>query len=209
MSMILSIEPRSRRKGSYGLTLDDGRCLILHEEVIAKYRLQSGMEVDTEQLSRWIFEADTKLAYEMSLQYLGYTAKTCSELSEYLSRKGYIKPVIDATIDKLKNYSFLDDTAFAERWIRNKNAGKPVGRRWIAHELKGKGIAPGIMEGALESITDEHEENQAYMLGERYYNKYKELPHKELTAKIGQALLRRGFDWETARTVIGKLLSQK
>jgi regulatory protein len=205
MSIIMGIEPRPRRKGSYTLALDDGRAFVVHEEVIVKYKLKSGMEVDGDQLQKWILEADTRTAYDMALRYLGYSARSKKQLYEYLARKGFSNEVIDAASGKLEEYRFLDDEDYAARFVRDKKAGKPAGRKLIAHELKGRGISQEILDGALENFSEEEEQQQALRLGEKYFNKYKELPQKECRVKVSQALQRRGFEWETVRSVLQRL----
>ena len=50
MNIILSIQPKPRRKDQYVLALDDGRSFQCTRK-LAKYRLKSGMEIDEERLN--------------------------------------------------------------------------------------------------------------------------------------------------------------
>ncbi len=208
MSTIINIEPMKRRKNTYLLTLDDGTVHALHEEVIVKYKLKSGKEVDPAELSQWVYEADVKLAFDMSLKFLGYRARSSKELSDYLKKKGFSDKVMEAVLDKLKDYSFVDDEAFADRWVKDRLTGKPVGKRLIADELKHKGIKQETIDKALEAVDEESEFERALELGKKYYARYSALPPRELKGKIGQAIMRRGFDWETAKAVVNRLVDQ-
>ena len=76
MFTIIAIEPKPRRKKNYTLTLDDGRDFSVHDEVIIKHQLKSGMEISEEQLQTWIWEANVKIAQDMSMNYLGYRTRT-------------------------------------------------------------------------------------------------------------------------------------
>mgnify|MGYP000844600570 FL=1 len=205
VSVILSIEPRPRKKGSYTLALDDGRTFSVHEEVIAKYKLRSGMEVTGDQLQKWILEADTRIAYDLSLHYLEYRSRSRKQLCDYLARKGFAEEAIEAAADKLEEYRFLDDADFALRYVKDKKSGNPAGRRRIVHELKSKGISEEVLETALKGYSEEEEQEQALRLGEKCAGKYRNLSPEEFRLKVGQTLQRRGFDWETVRHVLRHL----
>ena len=195
MFTIAAIEPQPRKKKNFTLTLDDGRFFSVHEEVIAKYKLKSGMEINEEQLESWIWEANVKIAGDLALNYLGYRSRTRKQLCDYLERKGFDSPVIEAAASKMEEYRFLDDKEYARNWVESKKSGPPTGRRKIAFELKNKGISQEILDGALTKLSEEEELKQASKLAEKYHIKYKDLPHRERKAKIAQALQRRGFDW--------------
>ena len=205
MGVILTIEPQPRRKNQYTLTLDDSRSFSVHKEVIAKYGLKSGMDIDEEQLQSRIWEANVKTASDLALNYLGYRTRTKKQLCDYLKRKGFDQPVIEETVRKMEEYGFLNDEEFARRWVQSKKTGKPTGRRKVAYELKIKGIPQDIVESALDTLTLEEERTQAIKLAEKAALKYKELPHRERMAKISQVLMRRGFDWEVVGWVLRHL----
>ncbi|HBG75697.1 MAG TPA: hypothetical protein DDW86_01915 [Clostridiales bacterium] len=202
LSRILHMEPRPRKKGSYLLTLDDGRIIPVHEEVIVKYKLRSDMEVEDGSLQQWILEADTKMAYDQSLHYLQYRARSRKQMCDYLVRKGFGKEVIEAAADKLEGYHFLDDADYAARYIRDKKSGKPMGRRRMTQELKSKGISEEIAQTAVEGYPEEEEREQALRLGKTCAKRYRDLPAEEFRIKVGRTLQRRGFDWDTVRHVL-------
>ncbi len=209
MSMILHMEPRPRKKGSYLLTLDDGRAVPVHEEVIVKYKLRSGMEVEDDTLQQWILEAESKMAYDQSLHYLQYRARSRKQLCDYLARKGFGEEAIEAAADKLEGYHFLDDADYAARYIRDKKSGKPMGRRRMAQELKGKGISEEIAQTVLEAYPEEEEQEQAFRLGKTCAQRYRDLPAEEFRVKVGRTLQRRGFDWDTVRHVLRRLQEEE
>lgn len=196
MSIILAIEPQPRKKDQYTLTLDDDRCFSVNKEIIVKYRLQSGTEINEEQLRSRIWEANVKTASDLALNYLTYRSRTKKQLYDYLKRKGFEESELEEVIRRMEEYRFLDDGEFARRWVQSKKTGKPVGRRKIAYELKSKGIAQDVLESALDTLTVEEEQQQACKLAEKAALKYRHLPYRQRMAKISQALLRRGFDWE-------------
>ena len=104
MFTIIAIEPKPRRKKNYTLTLDDGRDFSVHDEVIIKHQLKSGMEISEEQLQTWIWEANVKIAQDMSMNYLGYRTRTRKLWCDYLEKKGFDPAVIEEAADKMEEY---------------------------------------------------------------------------------------------------------
>jgi regulatory protein len=205
MSTIVSIEPLPRRKGGYTLTLDDGRTISIHEEVIVKYKLKSGMELDDDQLEKWILEADAKMAYDMALRYLAFRSRSRKQLCDYLTRKGFNSQAIEAAAGKLEEYGFLNDQDFAIRYVKDKNLGKPAGRRLIAHELQSKGISQDVLDNALSHFSEKEELEQAIRLAMKYQKRFEGVPSKESRVKIARALQRRGFGWEAVKNALQQL----
>jgi regulatory protein len=205
LNIILSIQPKPRRKDQYVLALDDGRSFSVHKEVVAKYRLKSGMEIDEERLNFYIWEANLKTAGDLALKYLGYRSRTKKQLYDYLKRKGFEDPVVDKTIEKMQEYGFLNDEEFALRWVESRKTGRPAGRRKIAYELKAKGIDEETLESALNTLTEEEEQEQALKLAEKASLRYKHLPSRERMARISQTLMRRGFGWDIVERALRQL----
>jgi len=202
MSIITAIELKNNRNKGYELVLDDGRAYSVNAEVIVKHGLKAGMAIEEEQLREWIREADLRAAFDLALHYLGYRMRTRRQLYDYLMKKGFEEQVIEETLLKMEEYRFLDDEEFALRWIQSRKASQPSGRRKIAYELMNKGVAQDVLESALDSLTEEEEEDQACRLAEKYSVKYSKLPDKERIGKISQALLRRGFEWDVISKAI-------
>ena len=206
MFTIIAIEPKPRKKRNYNLTLDDGRVFSVHDEVVVKYQLKSGMEISEEQLQTWIWEASVKIAQDMSLNYLGYRMRTRKQLCDYLEKKGFDLAVIEEAANKMEEYRFIDDKEYAKSWVQSKKTGQPAGRRKIAYELKSKGISQEISEEALTTLSEEEELKQAIKLAEKYHAKYKDLALREQKAKIAQALQRRGFGWDLVSQALRQLI---
>ncbi len=206
MFTIIAIEPKPRKKKNYTLILDDGRDFSVHDEVIIKYKLKSGMEISEEQLKTWIWEANVKIAQDMALSYLGYRMRTRKQLSDYLEKKGFDPDVIEEAANKMEEYRFIDDKEYAKSWVRSKKTGQPAGRRKIAYELKSKGISQEISEEALTTLSEEEELKQAIKLAEKYHTKYKNFATHEQKAKIAQAIQRRGFDWNIVSQAMNHLI---
>lgn len=208
MNYITEIKPRTGKKGICEIYLDDGRHISTHFNTVKKNGLKVGTWITFDELSCIAYESDIATAYDRALKYLGYRARSCRELYNYLAGKGFASQVISAVVEKLKDYKYLDDSDFAVRWVENRNLLKPVSKRQLYNELKNKGIDNRILDDVLSRITEEDEFNNVYILAKKYLNKYRNLPEWEIRNKTGQALMRRGFNWDTVCSAVNKALSE-
>ena len=106
---------------------------------------------------------------------------------------------------KCRSTAFKTVEEFALRWVESRKTGRPAGRRKIAYELKAKGIDEETLESALNTLTEEEEQEQALKLAEKASLRYKHLPSRERMARISQTLMRRGFGWDIVERALRQL----
>lgn len=88
---------------------------------------------------------------QLALRYLTVRMRSEFEMRQYLTKKQVAADEIDAIIDYLYSYHYLDDRQFAESFIRDKLRFNPCGRLKLVMALKEKGIDDFIIEDALAS----------------------------------------------------------
>ncbi|MFY9176620.1 MAG: RecX family transcriptional regulator [Caldicoprobacterales bacterium] len=205
MKRIVDIQKQKRNQRRYTIHFDDGEWLGLFDELVVKHGLKVDMEVDSQKIAKLAREDDAKKSMDMSLRYLQYRSRSQKEMEDYLEAKGFERDIIDETIDKLKSYGYINDLAFARDWVSHRMATKPMGRAMIKRELYYKGIDNEIIEKSLDQFSENEEEEQAYKLALKYIKRYRNLDTREQFYKIGQALARRGFNWEVAKRALRRL----
>ena len=136
-------------------------------------------------------------AKEYALKCISYRPRSAWEMSKKLADKGYNEDIITLVMIFLKEYSFIDDEAFAGMWLRSRNTCKPSGRRRIYAELAQKRLDKEIIELCLSELTAEKEEEMAWALVEK---KCRKVPFDY--NRLKGFLIRRGFEL----TVIKKVL---
>ena len=141
------------KTNKYKIYVDDGFFATLLDEDIVKNHLKSGLEIEEEKLRTICFEGQKRVALDCAMKLLGNYPKTEKELRRYLKEKGYTLDTIDYTCEKLKEYKFLDDSNFADMFIK-ANKGKK-GKRLISFELKQKGVPEHIISLKLENLEEE------------------------------------------------------
>jgi len=156
--------------------------------------------------------------FDRAAAWLVLQPRTEAEVRRYLKQKGYSPSEIDDTAERLTEYRYLDDTAYAESYIRHA-AGRGWGRRRIDQELSAKGVSRIHQEEAWNRLEEECEENRetASLFDEKkraletgvkmtrqHLAEGKTLDEKFL-ARVGRHLAGKGFSSDTIYFVVNKL----
>lgn len=143
-----------------------------------------------------------KKALYKTLLWLGKRSYTIKQIEEKLERKGHSKEVIHAVIDYCLKMGYLNDEEYVRQWVSTRNRLKPIGKRRIIHELKGKGIEQEIiMEYLDHNFSDEEEYELATSLIKKKIGHNLDKENINFN-KLYRFLLRRGFSHYIAMKVL-------
>lgn len=177
----------------YSLYVDDEFVAVVEAEILAKKGLRTGDEITEEYLQQLKVENGDYASFDRALSLLEKGMKTKKGIRDYLRAKGYLKSSIDKAIDKLTEYGYIDDSAFAENYIKTYSSSK--GRRKIKLELLSKGVAGEIVEEKLEEILGEDEEFDSCLRLAKKYFKGKEFDLKT-KQKASAHLAGKGYGFD-------------
>src|SRR3989344_6801089 len=138
-------------------------------------------------------EENRSYAFNYSLKYLSYRARSVKEVYDYLLRKNFVKHTIDAVIQKLTDLKFLDDEEFAKAWIESRQKYKGKSKYILKNELRLKGLSEDIIEPLLKEAQDDLE--TARILFEKKKRILGNIPTEEFKKKMGLFLQRKGFSF--------------
>lgn len=147
-------------------------------------------------------EENRSLAFNYSLKYLSFRARSIKEVYEYLIRKNFIQDTIDTVLKKLIDLKFLDDKEFARNWIESRQKYKGKSKYILKNELRLKGLSEDIIEPLLKEAQDDLE--TARILFDKKKKTFGKLPPEEFKKKMAGFLQRKGFTFE----VINKLFRE-
>lgn len=133
---------------------------------------------------------------ECALALLEFRDRTEWELRQKLKEREYSAEEIDETVLFLKEYRYLDDEAYADRYIRSCAARKS--RRQIRADLERKGVSREIIDLQLQEKTVDEDSQIRKLLQKKGYVPGKRLEPAEYRRIMG-ALGRRGFSGEAIR----------
>jgi regulatory protein len=135
----------------------------------------------------------------LAVGYLARWDRTVAQVEQFLLSKGASASQAEQTIGRLSDLRYLDDRAYAGRWVESRLARQPIGRERLLAELQGKGIGEAVAEGAVqEALREIDEETLARRALKLWQRK-----GRRMTALQSLRLLRQwGFEEETIERTI-------
>lgn len=171
----------------------DGEFLMpLANEIIKKYELSVGSEIDLDKFSELSHISLVRKARERMLYALDRRLHSEKELRDKL-KKDYPPEIIDESIEILKGLNLIDDKKFALAFANDRKSFSKKGPRIVAAELSLKGVSREIINEAVASVFEDKEEQLETAI--RLILKYE----SEINAPNGKRkayalLARRGFE---------------
>ena len=161
---------------------------------------------------RWISprpsEGDYSHALNTAVRFLAQRPRSEYEVRQRLRRAGTDAAVVETVLAQLRQHRLVDDQAFAERWVEERQTFRPRGARLLRAELAQHGIARAGADAATESL-DETADQDAYRAAARRAERLRGLDEKTFKTRLGQWLARRGFDWGTIAPVVARLWAER
>lgn len=205
MKTITDIKPQVKNPTRCNIYLDNSFYCGLELETVMRHRLKIGASVSPEDLDEIQAESETMRALDKALNFISRSQKTKKQVAEYLEGKGYLEKTIEAVLDKMSAYKFVNDRNYAKDYARS--ASKNKGKRLISLELKRKGVSDEDMSEALGDIDDETEAEAAAKIAEKYLRSKEKT--RENAVKCYKYLLSKGFDYETAKEAANKIIKDE
>lgn len=187
----------------YEIYLDGEPTLTIHEDVLVKYGLHKGMEMEEEEWRDLLLAEEENKVRQAALRFLSYRPRTSKEIQEHLIAKEFELDRIQPVLQELQDLGYVDDSAYAKAWVQERKR-KGLGTFRIGQELKQKGIREADLSHALAQTNLEEERQLAMEIAERRYLRMEHDPWQKVERKLGNYLLRRGFSWE----IIGPILKE-
>ena len=211
MPTITALEPQKKCQGRLNVFVDGQFIIGVGEQVAADLGLRVGRAMTAEKLREVAGAEEVHKATEAALGLLEVRARAKREIETRLTQKGYEEDVIRQVLEKLTRLEMLDDAQFAAQWVEAKTritGSRPVGRRRISSELYQKGVGKDQIAEAVGKVTDEEELALARAAARK---KVRQVPTdadalRAERQKLMGFLQRRGFGWETVKTVTREAL---
>jgi regulatory protein len=80
----------------------------------------------------------------LAIRFLAKRDRTITQVEQFLKSKGASSPQVTRTIHRLSDLRYLDDYAYAQRWINKRLAIRPMGEDRLKAELQAKGISEAL-----------------------------------------------------------------
>ena len=133
-----------------------------------------------------------KDVHERALGLLAVRQRSRREIQRRLERAGFGPEEIGEELDRLQQVGLVDDEAFARVVVEHSFTIRREGRRVVAGRLISAGIAPDIVEAALDPVVG-GEEERADALAVAKAAKLSSLPPDAAYRRLYGMLARRGY----------------
>ncbi len=168
---------------------------------------RGGTPFDREAYETFLRERAYPYAMEKAVSLLAMRSRTQRELREALRLAAYPEAVIERVMERMNEAGYIDDGDFAKGWASSRSA-KGMGTRRIRMELRQKGVAQETIEETLSEL-DEDDLFEGAMKVARKAARGKDLSSAADRRKISAALIRRGYDYATARHALSVLIEEE
>jgi regulatory protein len=137
-------------------------------------------------------ELDVHAARLVAGDLLARHAWTRADLAARLRRRGAPPAVATAVVADLTARGYLDDAAFARRWVETR-AARGYGAARLRAELGARGVAPPLIDAALDTLVGDAALETARALARRRLPALRRGVPARLGRRLSAYLLRRGY----------------
>ena len=209
MAKITKVEEQKKDDSRANIYVDGDFFIGLSKEIAYKLKLEENVEVDKDKLREIVEERTLEQAKNKAYQILNSAMQSEAQLRDKLIRRGFEENIIDKVIEKLKEYKMLNDEELARSIVRDRKNIKKYGKKRIINELKMKKIDKDIISSAIEELEDDEEYDNAVILAERKYRIINDTDSRKVYQKLSRYLVYRGYDYDTVKRVIRKVMQEE
>lgn len=136
---------------------------------------------------------------QLATGFLARRDRTVAQVEQFLRSKGAVSLQVTRTIRRLSDLQYLNDHAYAQRWVERRLVSRPMGPVRIKAELQAKGIAETVADQVIAVMVREIGEER---LARRALHAKQRQGSRLTSAQSVRLLRQRGFDDETIDRVV-------
>jgi len=201
MRAISAIEPQKKNPQRVNIYLD-GEFAFGLASIVAAW-LKVGQVLDEARIAALQDEDEGEAVYQKALHFLGYRPRSSDEVRRNLTKREIAEPLVEATVERLRQAGLLNDAAFAQAWVENRAAFRPRSKSALRVELRRKGLDDEVIGSVLDEQVDE--EALARQAARKYARRLAGLEWPDFRQKLGGFLARRGFSYATAAPIVSEV----
>ena len=210
MATITKITTQQKNQDRFNVFMDYGNgkgeefAFSVDSDVLIKFELKKGLELDDFSFLEIQYQDDIRKAYNLAINYLARRMRSEKEIVDYLGQKDVDEPVIKEVIYKLTAQHYINDQDFAVAYVRTQVNTTDKGPNVIKMDMKDKGLAEGILMQALEEFPLEQQIEKAIKISAKFLQKNAKESLKAQKQKLEQQLLRKGYPFEVINIAINE-----
>ncbi len=146
-----------------------------------------------------------KEAEKKALRLLTVSDRTEFQLREKLREGDFPPEAIDAAVEYVRSYHYIDDGRYAEIFIRSKRSEKSIYE--IRMELKKRGVSEDLIERAVSSADLDDRSVIRHLFMKKYAAK--DLTDPKIYERAFRYFGSRGFSYEDIRAAVTEALESE
>jgi regulatory protein len=198
-----------QKQKRYEIQVDGEPLLSVHEDVLVKYGLHKGMEIEATNLTEIIKAQERHYVIQAFFRYISYRPRTVKEAEQHLLQKDFEPSLVASVLASMKQDGYLDDRQYAENWIKERQSGKKLGINRLKQELKRKGVSAEYVDEAINEENIEEERQLVTEVAERRYSRMYQEDWQTVERRLGSYLLRRGFPSYLVRQALQQIRNKR
>jgi regulatory protein len=171
-------------------------------------KLRTGQDLDDHQIEGLRSLDVEQKAYDRAVRFLAARPRSESEVRSRLARSEADHTVVEDVIERLKAQGYLDDAEFARFWVEGRQRFSPRSARALRQELHLKGLDASTISTAVSGLDSVAAAYQAALPRALRLSGFASSDPMLFRRKIGDFLLRRGFDYEVVHEVVARLMRE-
>jgi regulatory protein len=210
VAIITKITTQQKNQDRFNIFMDYGKgkgeefAFSVDSEVLIKFQLRKGMELDDFSFMEIQYQDDIRKAYNKAVYYLARRMRSEKEIYDYLTSKEIDEPVINEILHRLTAQKYINDEEFAFAYVRTQANTTDKGPNVIKMELKEKGISEGILLRAIVDYPLEQQIEKTVRISSKFYEKNTKESLKVLKQKLENLLLRKGYSYEVINIAVNE-----
>ncbi|EXJ22628.1 Regulatory protein recX [Alkalibacterium sp. AK22] len=192
-----------KAKNRFNIFINDEYAFPVDDNLLVQHRLVKGKELTKADIDELKEKGELSKGYQAALHYLNFKMRSEKEIIDYLVDKEY--ETIDPIIDKLKTHRLIDDEAYAKSFVRTNSLLKLEGPKKVERALFAKGLSKANVLAGLDEYSLELQEENALKLAEKVGKRQRNKSSIEISQKIREQLMLKGFDQDITQRTIDEL----
>ena len=148
------------------------------------------------------------VARSIALRRLSASPQTRHQLDQAMAKKGVPASVRAEVLDRFTEVGLIDDAAYAAAWVASRQAGRGLSARALADELRRRGVAPDVIDEAIDTVTPQDEEAAARELVRRKLATMERLEPAVRTRRLVAMLGRKGYPAGLAFRIVTEMVDE-
>ncbi|WP_194926306.1 regulatory protein RecX [Catenulispora pinisilvae] len=141
--------------------------------------------------------------------HLGRQMQTRSQLADRLRKKEIPDDIAEAALDRFEELHLLNDTDYAETFVRSRHNERGLAKRALGYELRKRGIDDETAAEALSTLDEDQEAVTARRLVDSRLRATRGLEPQVRTRRLVGMLARKGYSSSVAFRAVKEALADE